>query len=127
MRAETRIPKEGVVRTIIESVLQNKSVRSQEELTAIIRRKLGHGSESYTISSRRARLIALGIPGMKVMVETRAGTVPDKCPSCFGELDRVYTKNLKGEKMLTRLSCAACPYEGRDNKWIPRRYSFTKP
>ena len=126
MEQQRRIPKEEIVRTIIESAIEDRGIGSQSELTSFIKERLSHGDDRYRISGKRARLIALEIPELVVHIETRAGEVPDKCPSCSGKLDSIYMRNLKGDKILAKLACTVCPYEGRQNKWVPRRYAFTK-
>ncbi len=126
MEKDAKIPKEGIIRTIIESAIEEREIGSQTELADFIRGKLKHGDDNYRISGKRARLIALDIPDLEVHIETKEGEVPEKCPSCSGQLESIYMRNLKGEKILSKLVCKICPYEGRQNKWIPRRYIFTK-
>jgi len=126
MEEQTRIPKEGIIKTIIESAVETRQVGSQTELADFVRQKLSEGDSSYRISSRRARLIALEIPDMVIHIETKNGEIPDRCPCCSGSLDSVFIRNLRGEKVLDSLRCSSCPYEGRKNKWMPRRYTFSK-
>ncbi len=119
-----RIPKTDTVQFIIKEVLQERKVTSQKELADLVNRKLKKVDTAYSISERRARSAALQIAQVKVSTLTKKGQPPKKCPSCGHSLKRIYTKNLKGKKLLVRLVCAKCSYTGKENKWEPQRYSF---
>ena len=109
------IPKKDIVKFFIKETLLHQKVHSQREFTDIINSKL----------SRRIRDIALEIPGVRVKVDTRKGSPPESsCPVCEKRLRRVYTKNLRGEKLLLRMQCEGCGYVGRGDKWTPKKYEF---
>jgi len=120
-----RIPKKEVVEFFLREILQSRKITSQTELAEILGKKLKKGNEYYTITGKRARMIATEIPGVQVIVYTKKGRKPSKCPSCSHRLKKVYMKNLKGKRLLIRLECPNCGYTGSEGRWAPRRYKFT--
>ena len=119
-----RVPKKDILQFIIREVLQERKASSQKELARLVNAKLKKVEDSYSVSEKRARLIAFSIPGVRVTTSTKKGEVPRKCPSCGHSLKRIYMKNLKGRKLLVRLVCARCGYTGKENRWEPQRYLF---
>ena len=115
------LPKKEVIEKLIKEILSHGPVHSQEELANLLNQRLG---KSYKISGRRARKICLSIPEVSVHVLTREGSIPKTCPSCGGSLKKIYTKNLKGEKILIKIICEKCGYSGSEGKWVPKRYEF---
>ena len=119
-----RVPKKDILQFIIREVLQERKVSSQTELARLVNNKLKKVEDSYSVSERRARLAALGLPGVKVTTSTKRGQPPRKCPSCGHSLKRIYMKNLRGKRLLVRLACGRCGYTGREGRWEPQRYHF---
>jgi len=120
----TKIPQRDIVKFVLKESLQKRKATSQKELVEIIKKGLRKGDSKYSITGKRARLIALQTK-VKIKVNTRHGPVPNKCPVCGHGLKRSYSKNLLGRKVLTGLSCSRCRYHGTEGKWIPSRYSFS--
>ena len=118
-------PKSEVVKFIIRNVLRGQKIRTQAELARLACQKLRVGDEGYALSGRRARALAVQIPGISIRMETRHGPVPKRCPCCSHGLKKRFTKNLSGRKLLVRLSCPRCKYAGSGNKWVPSRYEFS--
>lgn len=118
------VPKKEIVQFIIKEVLQERKVSSQKELARLVNAKLKKVDDSYSVSERRARLVALQIQGVRITTATKSGRIPKKCPSCSHSLKRIYMKNLKGKKLLVRMVCAKCGYTGKENRWEPQRYTF---
>jgi predicted RNA-binding Zn-ribbon protein involved in translation (DUF1610 family) len=118
------VPKKEIVQFIVKEVLQERKVSSQRELARLVNAKLKKADDSYSVSERRARLVALHTPGIRITTSTKSGRIPKKCPSCGHSLKRIYTKNLKGRKLLVRMVCAKCSYTGKENRWEPQRYTF---
>jgi uncharacterized Zn finger protein len=118
------VPKKEIVQFIVKEVLQERKASSQKELARLVNAKLKKVDDSYSVSEKRARLTALDIHGVRVTTSTKSGRIPKKCPSCSHSLKKIYTKNLKGKKLLVRLACAKCGYAGKENKWEPQRYVF---
>jgi predicted RNA-binding Zn-ribbon protein involved in translation (DUF1610 family) len=118
------IPKKDVVSFLLKERLQGKNARSQRELAEILNKRLKKNNPGFAITGARARIIALNTPGIKARIHTRKGRVPKKCPACRHVLKKTYTRNLKGRKLLLRLSCMKCSYRGSGGNWIPKRYEF---
>lgn len=118
------IPKKDVVSFLLRERLQGMNARSQRELAEILNKRLKKSNPGFAISGARARIIALNTPGIKSRIHTRKGRLPKKCPACSHNLKKTYTKNLKGRRLLLRLSCTKCPYRGSEGNWIPKRYEF---
>ena len=118
------IPKKEVVKFIIKEILQDQKISSQAQLAEIISKKLKKGDRNYTISGKRARLLAAEILGVGIFIQTKKGPIPKKCPCCEHRLRKSYIKNLSGRRITVKLSCPKCSYKGSDNRWIPKRYEF---
>jgi len=118
------IAKKDTIKFIIKEVLQEGKATSQSNLADLVNQKLKKVDSSYSVSEKRARMIALQIPGVHVTTTTKKGELPKKCPSCGHSLRKVHMKNLKGKKLLVRLVCGRCGYTGRENRWEPQRYVF---
>lgn len=117
------IPKKDIVKFVIKSVIKKQKINSQSELAKILKEELKKADKSYTISAKRARKIALESE-VKVKIKTKVGKIPDNCPCCNSKLEKVYTRNLAGKKILLKLICKKCEYKGLNGKWIPRKYEF---
>ena len=122
--AELKIPKKDVVKFLIKESLKKRRALSQKELAETITKELRKGESKYSITGRRARLLALEIP-VEIRIETRKGQVPKRCPACGRGLKKSYSKNLYGKKILTSLRCCRCGYRGTGGRWIPSRYYFS--
>ena len=118
------VPKKDIVQFIIKEVLQEQKVSSQKELARLVNSKLKRVDESYSVSEKRARLIALNIHGIRITTSTKSGRIPKKCPSCGHSLKKIYMKNLRGKKLLVRMACSKCGYAGKENRWETQRYMF---
>ena len=117
------IPRNDIVKFFVKETLLHQKVQSQKELADIITKKLSSGD--YVVSGRRARQLAMEIPGVRMHIETRKGDKPDEsCPVCRNRLRKVYTKNLIGEKLLLSMKCERCGYFGKGDKWVPKKYGF---
>ncbi len=121
----SKVPKKEIVKFIIKEALQRQKISTQSELAGVVAKKLKRGDRKYSITGKRARLIALEIPA-RVSIKTRRGKVPKRCPSCSHGLKRTYSKNLFGKKLLSGLRCQKCGYRGSEGRWIPSRYEFEK-
>ena len=127
MRKGTKIPKKDVVLFVVKELIQkHKKIDSQEEFTDLVNANLKRVDPKLTISGRRLRILSLDIPDLKLTIETKKGKLRKKCPSCSKTLRKVYTKNLKGRKILYKLVCPRCGYFGKNGKFAPRRYVFLR-
>jgi len=119
------IPREDIVKFLLRDILSGKRIGSQRELSETLLSSLRKNDPTYSITGKRAREIALRTPGISVSIRTRSGRVPKHCPACGGRLKKTYTKNLRGRKIILRLSCTRCSYTGKSGRWIPSRYLFS--
>lgn len=127
MKKGTKLPKRDVIFFVVKEVMQkHKKIDSQEDFTMLVNASLKRVDPRLTISPRRLRLLSLGIPNLKLTIETKKGKLRKRCPSCSRNLRKVYTKNLKGRKLLYKLVCSRCGYSGKDGKWTPKRYTFLR-
>jgi len=127
MRKGTKLPKKDVIVFVVKEVIQkHRKIDSQEEFTELVNSNLKKVDPKLAISGKRLRLLSLAIPGLKLRIETRKGRSRKKCPSCSKSLRKVYTKNLKGRKLLYKLSCTKCGYSGKNGKFAPKRYVFLR-
>jgi hypothetical protein len=120
-----KIPKRDVVQFVITSVLKNRRVDSQEEFCILVEKELRRVDPKYAITGRRLREIALSMPSVRIVPKTRKGEAPKKCPGCSSALKKVWTRNLKGKKVLEGLVCPRCGYKGTSGKWSPAKYGFS--
>jgi len=127
MKKGMKLPKRDVVVFVVKEVMQkHKKINSQEEFTDLVNSSLKRVDPKLTISPRRLRLLSLGLPNLKLTVETKKGKSVSKCPSCSKTLRKIYTKNLRGKKLLYKLVCSRCGYSGKNGKFAPRRYVFLR-
>ncbi len=127
MKAGMKLPKKDVVNFVIKEVMQkNKEIESLREFTDLVNMRLKMVDFRLVISGKRLRNIFIKMPSTKLVIETRKGKKTKRCPSCFSGLKRVYTKNLRGRKILYKLVCSKCGYSGANGKFSPKRYKFIK-
>ena len=119
-----KIPKKDRVKPKLLRILKKRGILTQWELTEILGEDLNTLTRTYSISGKRARQISVEMPDIKILTETRKGDIPKQCPCCDNDLKRFHMKNLYGKKFLFRLLCNKCGYEGKDGKWMPKRYNF---
>jgi hypothetical protein len=121
-----KIPKRDVILFVIKEVMQkHKDIASLREFTDLVNMRLKMVDSRLSVSGPRLRSIFTKMPGTKIVTETRMGDKVEKCPSCYGSLKKVYTKNLRGKKILYKMLCQRCGYAGVNGKFAPRRYKFT--
>ena len=127
MKAGMKIPKKDVLQFVIKDVMQkNNEVNSLREFSSLVNMRLKRVDSKLSVSGKRLREIFVKMPGTKIIVETRKGKRVKKCPSCSSGLKKIHTKNLRGKKILYKLSCQRCGYSGVNGKFCPRRYRFIR-
>jgi len=119
-----KIPKKEVVKFVTKSVLHRQIANSQAELTELVNEELKKVDPDYAISGKRLRNIVVSLPEVKMKVETKLGDKPKKCPACRAGLKKVWSRNLRGKRILQYLKCSRCGYKGHNGKWLPRKYEF---
>jgi hypothetical protein len=117
-------PKRDVLELLIRESLKGRKARSQRELARMVKSKLVKIDSDYAVTEKRTRSIAMGMGNVRMSVFTRAGKKPDDCPVCRSEIREIFSKDLKGRRILLKAECSNCEYSGSENKWIPSRYEF---
>lgn len=126
MKDGAKVPNRDVILFVIKEVMQkHKDIASLREFTDLVNMRLKMVDSRLSVSSARLRSIFSKMPGTKIVTETRMGGKIDKCPSCYGGLKKIYTKNLKGRKILYKMTCQRCGFSGVNGRFAPRRYKFT--
>jgi len=120
-----RIPKNDVLEFVVRDILRKRSVSSQKELAELANMKFSDTGSSFRVSPPRARAAALKI-GAKVVIRTKSGDVPKKCPGCGHRLTKSYMRNLKGKDAIYAMKCPSCGYDGKLGHWLPSRYGFAR-
>jgi hypothetical protein len=120
-----KIPKRDVVEFVIRSVLRSRRAESQKEFSLLVGNELRKVDPQYAITGKRLREIALSMPGVRIVPLTRKGDAPKRCPGCSSALHKVWTRNLKGKKVLEGLVCQKCGYKGSSGRWSPAKYAFS--
>ncbi|MBM3303618.1 MAG: hydrogenase maturation nickel metallochaperone HypA [Candidatus Aenigmarchaeota archaeon] len=118
-----KIPKDDVLEFVVRDILRQRSVDTQKELAELANRRFAASGSSFRVSPARARLAALGI-GAKIVIRTRKGEAPKRCPGCGHRLAKTFMRNLKGRDAVYAMRCPRCGYEGRLGHWLPSRYGF---
>ncbi|MDG6223978.1 MAG: hypothetical protein QCI82_00515 [Candidatus Thermoplasmatota archaeon] len=125
-----RVPSSDKVREIILKVLmENKTIRSQTKLHAIILRNIA-GSDTcshYRLSPERLRRIAASMPEIKMFIHCRESDEPfnaNKCPVCSSSLENIRNQTLYGWIVNTGRSCPTCGYWTGSRTRKPVRYVF---
>ncbi len=127
MKEGAKVPKKDVIIFVIKEVMQKQSeINSLREFTDHVNHRLKMVDSRLSVSGSRLRSVFIRMPGARIVTETRAGGKTDKCPSCSSSLRKVYTKNLKGRKILYKMACQRCGFAGVNGKFAPRRYKFVK-
>ena len=127
MRKGTKLPKKDVVLFVIREIIQRyKKIESQREFTDLVNENLKRVDSKLAISGKRLRMLSLEVPNLGLKIETKRGKIRKRCPSCSKVLRKVYTKDLRGKKILYKLVCSKCGFTGKEGKWVPRRYVFLR-
>ena len=127
MKEGMKIPKKDVILFVVREVMQkNGEIESLREFAALVNHRLKMVDSRLSVSPARLRSVFARMPGTRIVTETRAGGSADRCPSCASGLRKVYTKNLKGRKILYKMVCQRCGFSGVNGKYAPKRYKFVR-
>ncbi|RLJ01107.1 MAG: hypothetical protein DRP11_05050 [Candidatus Aenigmatarchaeota archaeon] len=121
-----KVPSSDLLKRIIKQKLREKGeVETQRELGALVQKELKKINPKLRVTPERVRRVAVEIPHVEVVVETRSGKkLPKVCPVCSSELVPIYMKNLTGKKVKTGFRCSKCSYRGDMKRFVPMRYTF---
>ncbi|KAA0003203.1 MAG: hypothetical protein FE044_01845 [Thermoplasmata archaeon] len=120
------LPKEEEIRNALYSALRkNKSFPSLVKLREAVIKELKKMNPSYTISMRRARVIAARSGFVKISAKMRASNKKLKvCPICGAKLEPIKNYSLLGEEVIIGYKCKLCSYKAGIKNEMPVRYSF---
>ena len=126
-----RIPSEERLSDAIFTVMyRNPQVRSQSELTRLVRNELSKDEQDYRVGEERIRLLAIRKKLVTVSIEYNErddAMLPETCPVCKGPMTSVMNRTLDGDNRELKRKCSVCPYTVGSRKKVPGRYIFTKP
>lgn len=122
------IPSDKQVISALRRVLKKAHiVQTQRYLRELVVKELQKEKESFHVSAKRLRLLALNSSFVKVEVQSREGN-PNKslhrCPVCHHSLKQVKNKTIWGGLVTIELHCSHCEYRTGKKKQIPTRYVF---
>jgi DNA-directed RNA polymerase subunit M/transcription elongation factor TFIIS len=125
---ERHIPAKGKVADEIKNILQTRwKVESQEELAALVLRRLRKENKTFSLSPIRVKRLALLIPEIEVKAKTKKNHKLQKieaCPVCESEILPLNVKNLLNKQITIGYKCTSCGYESDLEAFVPMKYSF---
>jgi hypothetical protein len=125
-----RIPREGIVREILYSVMKDHvTIRSQTLLHKLIESRLGElePGERFRLSPERLRRIAATMQGVKMMIHCRESEEPftgTRCPVCSSQMRPIRNQTLYGWTVNTGKLCPVCGFWTGTKMRKPVRYVF---
>jgi hypothetical protein len=126
-----KIPSEETLVNVIFTVMyQNHTVKSQAELTRLVRKELEKDGKEYKVSEERIRTIAINRHLVEVSIkylETDVSEFPEVCPVCSNKMTPIMNKTLEGDVREIKRKCTVCPFSVGARKNVPKRYTFTRP
>jgi predicted RNA-binding Zn-ribbon protein involved in translation (DUF1610 family) len=127
MKEGMKIPKSDVILFVVREVMQKQGeISSLREFTELVNHRLKMVDSRLSVSGSRLKNVFAKMPGTKIVTETRMGGKVEKCPSCYSGLKKIYTKNLKGRKILYKVVCQKCGFSGTNGRFAPKRYKFMR-
>jgi len=123
-----QIPSKTKIGEAVKAILQGrKKVESQEELTALVIKKLRKENRIFSVSPIRMKRVALLIPEIEIRAKTRRTHKLQKvsaCPVCENEIVPLSMKNLLNKKIVVGYKCGNCGYQSDLEVFVPMKYSF---
>lgn len=125
---DRKIPNKGLIADEIKKVLERRlKVESQEDMCALVLKRLKRIDKSYTLSPMRAKRVALSVPQVDVKAKTKKTPKMkriDKCPICESPIAPLKVKNLLNKQITIGYKCTACRYESDLEAFMPMKYIF---
>jgi transposase-like protein len=125
---ERKIPAKAKVSEEIRNILQRRwKVESQEDLAALVLRRMRKEDKKFALSPTRAKRIALTIPQIEVKAKTKKNHTLasiSSCPVCESAINPIEVKNLANRKIVVGWRCTSCKYESDLEAFVPMKYSF---
>lgn len=122
------LPSDKKIISALRRVLKKAHiVQTQQYLRELVLTELHKDEESFRVSAKRLRLLALNSSFVKVEIQSREGN-PNRslhrCPVCHHSLKQVKNKTIWGGMVTIELHCSHCDYRTGKKKQIPTRYVF---
>lgn len=125
---ERAIPSAEKVSEEIKNIVKKRfEVESQEDLAALVVRKLRKENKIFSLSPIRAKRIALTIPEIEVKAKTKKNHTLvsiSACPVCESAISPIEVMNLANRKIVVGWKCNKCKYESDLEAFVPMKYSF---
>lgn len=125
---ERAIPSAEKVSEEIKNIVKKRlEVESQEDLAALVVRKLRKENKIFSLSPIRAKRIALTIPEIEVKAKTKKNHTLvsiSACPVCESAISPIEVKNLANRKIVVGWKCSRCKYESDLEAFLPMKYIF---
>jgi hypothetical protein len=125
-----KIPRENDVADALLIVMhKNPQIKSQRELTELVKRQLSHADSEYRVSGERIRRIGLNKGLIRISIDynsSNAETLPDICPVCRNRMVSIKNRTLDGGVIEVRRRCELCKFSTGPEPTVPGRYHFTK-
>ena len=126
--ASKKIPREHFVINIIKEVMRKRGVvQSQEDLCAIVLKKLRKYEKAYVLSPRRTKNLVIKIPNIGIKAKTKRiprMTELERCPVCDKRVSKIHGKNLLNKKIHIGYVCERCGYTTDLEAFMPMKYIF---
>jgi len=122
------IPSDKKVLSALRKVMKKAHiVQTQRLLCKLVVTELHKENQSFSLTPKRLRLLALNSDFVHVEIQSREGN-PKKslhrCPVCHHSLNRVKNLTIWGGVVTIELHCPHCGYWTGKKKRIPTRYVF---
>lgn len=120
-----KLPKEKEIRkAIYKSLRKYGGFSSLSEFRKEILTELKKLNKEYTISMKRAKLLAVHSGFVKFDVKKKCSNkIVKKCPVCGDKMQEIKNLDLLGNEIIIGYKCKSCKYKGRINE-VPARYKF---
>lgn len=131
VRMPYRIPSDDKLAEAIFIVMyRNQQIRSQNDMTSLVRTELNRDSdEEYRVSGRRIRRIGIKRNMFQLVMEyheSDSAELPGICPVCGNSMSPIMNSTLDGSTIEVKRRCTVCPYSIGARRRIPGRYTFIK-
>jgi len=125
-----RFPTDDRLSEIIAEVMKkNNQIRSQSELTKLVRRELEKDGADFRVGPERIRRVGIDKGVVRISIEYRESDLtdlPDFCPVCKNAMDPILNRSLEGDIVEVKRKCSVCPYSISGRIKTPGRYIFLK-
>ncbi len=119
---------EDIAKAIVSCLSEHGIVNSQKKLGELVRRKVKDEQNSYVVSDRRIRRIAISRKLVDLELkykEEKYSNLPHKCPICGSRLKRLKNMTIFGGTVTLGYICSGCRYWTGLKRNVPARYIFT--